>query len=49
MKSPVFQRFFDVACKKFQFRLQAEMSQDQGFISRPTQYINPATFEDSFY
>lgn len=49
MKSPVFQRFFDQSCKKLQFRVQAEMSQDQGFISRPTQYINQATFEANFY
>ncbi len=48
MRSTVFMRFFDQSCKRFLFRLQGEMSQDQGFISVPSQYINQSTISNTF-
>lgn len=48
MNSPVFFRFLDSSCKRFQFRLLGTLRKDTVFLLKPTQYINQTTFMSSF-
>jgi|LauGreDrversion4_2_1035121.scaffolds.fasta_scaffold111505_3 hypothetical protein len=39
-KSIMFYKFFDQACRKFEFRIVAQQKLDQIFFIRATQYVN---------
>jgi hypothetical protein len=48
MKSPVFYKFFDVCCQKFQFRMQGTLKDQTVYLKKQSQYINQSNFMKTF-
>ena len=49
MKSPVFFKFFDTCCQKFQFQMQGTLKSQTMFLKEQSQYINQKNFIKTFH